>query len=186
MPGPRSWEASRGQSGRRSSRLSTALPSRTVRPAPSTSTSAAVSPTNGDPLSAIARPIALSRAAIPAAFTAEPVLAAVVDPPEPGVCGMSVSPSSKRTRSGGRPRASAAICVMIVIGSRAQILLRAGLHVGGSIGQYSGHCRRLRAARGIGHAVRHTPAHETPVGQRASTVVRDSDPTNRKRSAPCR
>ncbi len=49
-----------------------------------------------------------------ASFTAEPVLDAVIDPPETGVGGYLLSPSSKVTRSIGMPRVSAAICVMIV------------------------------------------------------------------------
>ena len=76
--------------------------------------SEAVRPCRGEAGSAIASWIAWSRAIRPASFTADPVLAAVCDPPETGVSGISVSPSSKRTRSGGRPSASAAICVMIV------------------------------------------------------------------------
>ena len=41
-------------------------------------------------------------------------LAAVFDPPEVGVSGISVSPRSNCTRSTGSPSASAAICVMAV------------------------------------------------------------------------
>ena len=55
-----------------------------------------------------------ARAAVAAAWTAGPTLAADWDPPEPGASGRSVSPSSNRTCASGRPRASAAIWGMIV------------------------------------------------------------------------
>ena len=47
-------------------------------------------------------------------FTAEPTVAAVVDPPEVGVGGRSLSPSSNFTFAKGNPSASAATWVITV------------------------------------------------------------------------
>ena len=73
-----------------------------------------LAPAKGESLPARAAASNFSRAAAQAASTALPTLAAVCEPPETGVFGMAVSPSSKRTFSTGRPSASAATCVMTV------------------------------------------------------------------------
>ena len=66
--------------------------------------------------SAYAAPSAPSspRTVSQAARTAQPTLAIVIEPPWTGAFGMSVSPSSKRTRCSGRSSASAATCVIAV------------------------------------------------------------------------
>jgi hypothetical protein len=51
---------------------------------------------------------------VQASKRAEPALAAPHEPPEPGVSGKSLSPSSMRTFSTGKPSISAAICVKTV------------------------------------------------------------------------
>jgi len=55
-----------------------------------------------------------SRRARHAASTAVPTLAIVIEPPCTGARGRTVSPSSKRTRSIGRPSVSAATWVIDV------------------------------------------------------------------------
>jgi hypothetical protein len=59
-------------------------------------------------------PTSFRRSAWPAACTAGPTLATVVEPPDTGASGIVESPSSKRTCSTGRPIASAAIWVITV------------------------------------------------------------------------
>jgi hypothetical protein len=60
------------------------------------------------------RSSSFARSASHAARTAGPTLATVIDPPDTGACGRSLSPSSKRTRSRGKSSVSAAICVITV------------------------------------------------------------------------
>ena len=82
---------------------------------PSTaSTSSGFLPNRGERASVTAKAMTCFRMSQPTHFTADPTLAAVCEPPETGVSGKFVSPSSKRTLSREIPSASAAIWVMIV------------------------------------------------------------------------
>jgi hypothetical protein len=77
-------------------------------------TSPASAPWSGWPWSPRASPSSFARARTAADCTALPTLAMVIEPPWTGAFGKSVSPSSNRTRSTGRPSVSAATCVMAV------------------------------------------------------------------------
>ena len=71
-------------------------------------------PCNGDPGSATASRNNFCRRAVLVTSTADPTLAAVIDPAAMGASGMSLSPRSKRTFSNGSPSASAATCAITV------------------------------------------------------------------------
>ena len=80
----------------------------------STRTSSGRKPRSGEAASAIAILTIFSRSAVQVSSTAEPTLAAVIDPAAIGASGISLSPKSKRVFSYGTPSASAAICAITV------------------------------------------------------------------------